>query len=352
METVMDNDRPSTFGAEALTLIARFHGVGADASQIVHRSGKPAAEFGLADLARAARELGLRARPINVAAERFHTLPLPAAARHRDGHFLVLARLDGERALIHDVRHARPTLVPISELEETLTGELVLVTRRRALLDGAQRFSLRWFIPAILRHRRLLGEVLLASFFIQLFALITPLFFQVMIDKVLVHQGRTTLHVLAIGLLAVSVFDVLLNALRTYVFSHTTSRIDVVLGSRLFDHLTRLPVSYFKARRVGDTVARVRELDTIREFITGSSVTLLIDLLFTVVFFAVLFVYNVTLALVVLGSIPCYVLLSAAVTPALRDRVQEKFRHGAENQAFIVESVTGMDTVKAMAVEP
>ena len=339
-------------GPEALALVARFHGVAAEPAQIRHNAGKGDSGLDIPDLVRAARQLGLRARSVNLAPSRLADMPLPAVVRHRDGHFLVLARVDGERALIHDPVNGRPDTVDINRVDAILSGDCILVTRRDTIFDASQRFSIRWFLPAIRKHRRLLGEVLVASLFIQLFALITPLFFQVMIDKVLVHQGRTTLHVLAIGLLAVSLFDVLLNALRTYVFSHTTSRIDVILGARLFHHLTHLPVSYFTARRVGDTVARVRELDTIREFITGSSVTLIIDLLFTVVFLAVLFLYNVTLALVVLATLPCYALLSVLITPALRARIQEKFRRGAENQAFIVESVTGMDTLKSMAVEP
>ncbi|MBK1674303.1 type I secretion system permease/ATPase [Ectothiorhodospira shaposhnikovii] len=348
----MDESLFKDHGPEVLSLIARFHGISADPVQIRHRSGEGSGPLEVAQIVRAARDLGLRARAIRPAISELARLPLPAVARHKDGHYLVLARVEGDNALIHDVRIGRPIQLSLEDLETQLSGELVLVTRREALLDTTQRFGLRWFVPVIMRHKRLLGEVLLASLFIQLFALITPLFFQVMIDKVLVHEGRSTLHVLAIGLLAVSLFDVLLNILRSYVFSHTTSRIDVVLAARLFDHLSRLPISYFKARRVGDTVARVRELDTIREFITGSSVTLVIDLLFTVVFFAVLFLYNTTLALVVLASIPCYVLLSVAITPALRVRIEEKFRRGAENQAFIVETVTGMDTLKSMAVEP
>jgi ATP-binding cassette, subfamily B, bacterial HlyB/CyaB len=348
----MDETPVPDCGPEVLTLVARYHGVSADAAQIRHRSGQGGEPLEISHLVRAARELGLRARAVSSCGAGLGRLPLPAVARHRDGHYVVLARVEGDKALLHDVRVGRPVQLSLEELDARLTGELVLITRRGMLFDASQRFGLRWFLPVIARHRRLLGEVLLASLFIQLFALITPLFFQVMIDKVLVHEGRSTLHVLAIGLLAVSLFDVLLNALRTYVFSHTTSRIDVVLASRLFDHLNRLPISYFKARRVGDTVARVRELDTIREFITGSSVTLVIDLLFTVVFFAVLFLYSTTLALVVLASIPCYVLLSLAITPPLRARIEEKFRRGAENQAFIVESVTGMDTLKSMAVEP
>ncbi|TGG91130.1 type I secretion system permease/ATPase [Natronospirillum operosum] len=337
---------------EALALVARFHGVAADAEQIRHTIGKPEQTYELADVVQAARQLGLKARSFRARVDQLQQLPLPALALHQSGHLLIIARTDGDKVLVHDVQTGQPDTLALDSLADQLTGDLILVSRQQTLFDTAQRFSLKWFLPSILKHKNLLKQVLLASLFVQLFALITPMFFQVMIDKVLVHEGRTTLHVLAIGLLAVSAFDVLLNGLRTYVLSHTTSRIDVVLGSKLFSHLTKLPVSYYKARRVGDTVARVRELDTIREFITGSSVTLIIDVLFTFVFFAVLFLYNVTLALVVLASIPCYVLLSAIITPVLRSRVQDMFRRGADNQAFVVESVTGMDTLKAMAVEP
>lgn len=157
------------------------------------------------------------------------------------------------------------------------------------------KFDISWFIPAIIKHKKLLTEVLVASFFIQLFALITPLFFQVIIDKVLVHRGLTTLDVLAIGLLAISVFDVILNGLRTYLLSHTTNRVDVTLGASLFKHLVSLPINYFQTRQVGTTVARVRELETIRNFITGSALTLIIDLFFTFVFFAVMYYYSPTL---------------------------------------------------------
>ncbi len=348
----MDVTPGACLGPEALCLVARFHGLAADPSQVRHRSGRGHRGFEPADLLRAARELGLRARIIHSPCDELARLPLPAVARHRDGHYLVLARADAAQLLLHDLRLGRPQQVSADVAATQLSGDVILLARRGLLAVSSARFGLRWFLPVIARHRALLVDVLVASLFIQLFALITPLFFQVMIDKVLVHQGRSTLHVLAIGLLAVSLFEVLLSLLRNYVFSHTGSRIDVVLSARLFDHLLHLPVSYFKARRVGDTVARVRELDTIREFLTGSSVTLVIDLLFTLVFLAVLFFYSTTLALVVLASIPCYVLLSLAVTPLLRARTAEKFRLGAENQAFIVESITGMDTLKSMAVEP
>jgi len=169
---------------------------------------------------------------------------------------------------------------------------------------------------------------------------------------VLVHRGLSTLEVLVVGLALISVFDATLSGLRTYLFSHTSNRIDVELGSRIFRHLLRLPLAYFEARRVGDSVARVRELETIRQFLTSSSITLVLDLVFAGVFLGVMFVYSAALAWVVVAALPLYALLSLGTTPAFRMRLDEKFRRGAENQAFLVESVTGIETIKAMAVEP
>lgn len=191
----------------------------------------------------------------------------------------------------------------------------------------------------MVKYRKLFSEVLLASFFIQIFALLSPLFFMVIIDKVLTHRGLTSLDVLIFALIVVSVFEVLLGGLKTYIFSHTTNRIDVELGTQLFKHLMRLPISYFGVRKVGQTVARVRELENVRNFITGSGLTLVVDLAFTFVFIAVMYFFSSTLTWIVIGSIPCYILVSAIVTPVLRKRVEEKFQRGAENQAFLVESI-------------
>ncbi len=166
------------------------------------------------------------------------------------------------------------------------------------------------------------------------------------------HRAQTTLDVLVVGLLTVSVFETVLGVLRTYLFAHTTNRIDVELGARLFHHLLALPMAYFQSRRVGDSVARVRELENIRNFLTSSALTLVIDLLFTVVSLAVMFLYSPLLTAIVLGSFPFYIAISAGATPLFRRRLDEKFRRGAENQAFLVESVTGIETLKAMAVEP
>jgi subfamily B ATP-binding cassette protein HlyB/CyaB len=228
----------------------------------------------------------------------------------------------------------------------------VLITSRATLAGELAKFDFSWFVPAIVKYRALLGQVLLISLFLQLFALVSPLFFQVVMDKVLVHHGLTTLDVLVVGLLVVVVFESVLNGLRSYVFSHTTSRIDVELGARLFRHLLQLPLGYFQSRRVGDSVARVRELENIRSFLTGNAISVLLDVVFSGLFIAVMLFYSVPLTLIVLTSVPLYAVLSLSVVPVLRRRLDAKFARGAENQAMLVETVTGIQTVKAGALEP
>lgn len=342
-------------GAVSLVMIARLHGIAADPFQLQHEFA-PDNEFGLTEILLAAKKLGLKATAVKGNAERLSKTPLPAiaVARNTAGKrcFIVIARVDGDKVLVQSPEVGRPETLSLAELSARWSGKLLLFASRASVAGQIAKFDFTWFVPAIVKYRKLLGEVLLVSLVLQVLALITPLFFQVVMDKVLVHRGFTTLDVVAIGLAAVMLFEVTLTTLRTYVFSHTTSRIDVELGARLFRHLLTLPLSYFQSRRVGDSVARVRELENIRSFLTGNAVTLLLDLLFSVVFVAVMAYYSGWLTLIVLASIPCYVMLSVFFTPALRSRLNEKFNRSAENQAFLVETISGIDTVKAMAVEP
>ncbi|MEW6642684.1 MAG: type I secretion system permease/ATPase [Pseudomonadota bacterium] len=343
------NDNPDS-GLASLVLLLRFHGIAAEAEQIRHRLG--GAAVGASDMIRCAREMNLKARVIKTSWDRLGAAALPAIAERMDGTFLILGRVVDDKVLIQDPLNGRPQLISRTEFEAVWAGQLVVMARRASLAELARRFDIGWFLQAMHKYRALLGEVLVASFFLQVFALITPLFFQVVIDKVLVHRGITTLDVLVIGLIAVSVFETLLGGLRTYVFAHTTNRIDVELGARLFRHLLALPIAYFEARRTGDSVARVRELENIRNFLTGSALTLVVDLVFTVVFLAVMFDYTPLLTWIVVASFPFYVAVSAGATPVFRRRLDEKFNRGAENQAFLVESVSAVETLKAMAVEP
>jgi subfamily B ATP-binding cassette protein HlyB/CyaB len=270
----------------------------------------------------------------------------------KDGRFLIVGKVTDEGALVQIPSVGRPQILKRAEFEYDWTGRIVLMARRASLADLGRRFDVSWFLQAMHKYRRLLGEVLIASFFLQLFGLVTPLFFQVVTDKVLTHRGYTTLDVLVLGLITVSIFETVLGALRTYVFSHTTNRIDVELGTRLFRHLIALPIGYFESRRTGDSVARVRELENIRNFLTSSALTLVIDIFFTFVFLAVMFYYSAALTWIVVGSFPFYIALSVSVTPAFRRKLDNKFSRGAENQAFLVESVSAIQTLKAMAIEP
>ncbi|MEA3234451.1 type I secretion system permease/ATPase [Pseudomonas mosselii] len=339
-------------GLICLLMLARFHNVAASGEQLAHEFTDGQQAFATPQILLAARKLGLKAKRVETRAERLAQTPLPAIAADREGGFFIIARLDQGKVLIQDPRAERPEVIDLATLEQRWSGELLLV-RSEALAPGeSSRFDFTWFIPAIVKHRKLLGEVTLVSFVLQIFALLTPLFFQVVMDKVLVHHGLTTLDVIAIGLLGIMLFESALSGLRSFVFAHTASRIDVELGSRLFHHLIHLPLAYFQARRVGDSVARVRELENIRNFLTGNAITLVMDVLFSVVFIAVMFYYSGWLTLVVVASLPLYALVSLLITPLLRQRLQDSFNRGAENQAFLVETVNGIDTLKSMAVEP
>ncbi len=337
-------------GLQCLALLLRFHQVSVDPAQIAHQFSGGA--VGVLEMLRCAKQLKLKARVVRESWTGLAKLSLPGIIERRDGSFAIVGKVGTDDVLVHDPAVNRPQVVKRAEFEESWTGRIVLMTRRASLSDLARRFDVTWFLQAMHKYRRLLGEVLIASFFLQLFALVTPLFFQVVTDKVLAHRGYTTLDVLVFGLITVSIFETVLGALRTYVFSHTTNRIDVELGARLFRHLIALPIAYFEARRAGDSVARVRELENIRNFLTSSALTLVIDLGFTFVFLAVMFYYSPFLTWIVVGSFPFYVAISAGVTPIFRERLDKKFDRGAENQAFLVESVNAIQTLKAMAIEP
>jgi subfamily B ATP-binding cassette protein HlyB/CyaB len=328
----------------------RFNGIGAAPEQIWHRCG--GLPIDASGMLRCAKELGLKARALRTGWARLVRSPLPAIAGLKDGGFLLVAKAADEKVIVQSPSAAAPALMTRSEFEAIWDGSLLLMTRRAGLAELGRPFDVTWFLGAIHKYRHMLGEVLIASFFLQMFALVSPLFFQVVIDKVLVHRSLGTLDVIVIGLVAIAAFETVLGALRTYLFAHTTNRIDVELGARLFRHLLALPIAYFQARRVGDSVARVRELENIRNFLTSSALTLVIDLFFTFVFLLVMFLYSPLLTAIVVASFPFYIGISAGATPLFRRRLDEKFRRGAENQAFLVESVTGIETLKAMAVEP
>lgn len=335
----------------ALAFALNMLGLPADAEQMRHALGITGATSET-DLVRAARRFPAKVRAITSRYDRLERTSAPMLAELDEGNWIVVARVDADKVLLLDPCRGTPELVAREDFTSRWSGRLILLTRRARDVGLAGAFGIGWFVKAVSKYRKPLVEVLVASLFIQVFGLLAPLFFQLVVDKVLVHRGLATLEVLAAGLVFLSLFEVVLTGIRTWLFAHTANRIDVELGARLFRHLVSLPMAYFSARRVGDTVARVRELEQIRQFLTSSALTLCIDLVFGVVFIAVLLMYSPTLTLIVVGSIPFYVLVSVVASPIFRRRIDEKFRRGAENQSFLVESISGIETVKAMALEP
>lgn len=338
-------------GIIALTMILAYYEVSADPRQISRAFNTDGSKISLVQLVSAAKHYGLKARAVTTNIEKLSKLSLPAIAQDKGGNYFIVAAIRKGKVLIQRPGSA-PDNITLEKLSHIWSGSLLLITRRASLISEELAFGLRWFATVVKKYKSLMGEVLVASSFLHLFALATPIFFQVVIDKVLVHQSFTTLDILMIGLLTISGFEVLLGYLRTYTLSHTTSRIDVQLGAKLFRHLLALPISYFESRPTGQTVARVRELENVREFLTSSALTVTIDLFFTIITIGVMWFFSPELTLIVIATIPFFALLSITVTPELRRRVEEQFQHGATNQSFLVEGVAGVETLKAMAVEP
>ncbi len=339
---------------QSLLMMASFHGIAADEAQLRH-------EFGSEPIDRqalllAARHLGLSARLVSQPRDRLDKAPLPAIGFDAEGQAFIAARLDTSVAGAPKVLIQRPgeppAVLTLDAFCAMWSGELVLMTSQANFAGDLAKFDFSWFVPAVVKYRRLLGEILLVSLTLQLIGLVTPMFFQVVMDKVLVNHAMKTLNVVAIGLVAANVFEALLSGIRTWVFAHTSSKMDVELGARLFRHLLALPMAYFQSRRVGDSVARIRELENIRSFLTGNAMTLVLDLAFSVVFMGVMLWYSAKLTLIVALSIPVYLAISLFFTPTIRARLNDKFAKSSENQSFLVETLTGIDTVKALAVEP
>jgi len=314
------------------------------------------------DLVEAAEKLGLQLRHIETTWNSLRQLGFPALMQWRDqpedgnggmaaalSRWVVLYGVKGDRLIIADPLNPDQTCVTVPRvLAETVwDGHLWQVE----LVQKQDRFNLGWFLPAVWKYRALLSEVLLASFTLQLLGLTTPVITQVIIDKVMVQGSISTLQVMAIALLAVAFFEAFLGMLRLFIFTHTARRLDLSLSAQLFRHLMRLPLSYFEARRVGDTVARVQELENIRQFLTGTALTVVLDSIFAVLYLVIMVYYSVPLTLWALAVIPFFAILTLVATPILRNWLNETFNRSADSQSFLVETITGIQAVKAHTAE-
>jgi subfamily B ATP-binding cassette protein HlyB/CyaB len=348
---------PAEAAVTAVAALARLRGLPAERADLRHQAGigPGAPALDLPALLRLAAAAGLDARVRRVGRRGLAGVAFPAIAEMRDGGFALVARADGARVLLLGADD-RPDQRTRAEFDAAWTGRLVTATvaadRAGSAGPAPVRLGLRSFLPALGAHRGLLAQVLAASLFLQIFGLATPLFSMVVIDKVLASGSVGTLDVLVIGLALMAVFEASLGLLRGLLLAHGTGRLDAELGARLFDHLTALPLAYFESRPAGALVARVKELESIRAFLTGPGLTVLLDLAFAVVFLAVMWGFSPALTVTVLGVVALLALLHAAVAPALRRRMVDRFAKGADAQAFLVEAVQGVEALKSLAAEP
>ncbi len=296
-----------------------------------------------------AEMMGLNAQLVGVPASAIGRLQAPAMVQWQDS-FALLYSIS-ERELVIAVPEMGIIRRKPADFIETWgeRGEVLLLKQTQQTPQA--RFGLSWFIPEVQKHRRVLIEVFIASFFVQLFALANPLMIQVIIDKVIIQKSIDTLHVLGVLLLALAVFEALLTSLRTYLFVDTTNRIDMALGSEIIDHLLRLPLRYFEKRPVGELATRINELENIRSFLTGTALTVVLDAIFSVIYIVVMFFYSWLLTLVALATIPLFILLAVVASPLIRRQLRVKAERNAETQSYLVEVVSGIQTVKAQNME-
>jgi len=336
----------------SLEVVGQLNQIAIDSRNIIKEHALEDKEPCIKELTRIAKKEGFKASLKTLPIEKIvDNYPLPAIALKKDNSFLTIIKANKEQkeVLVYDTTQKQPYLISYEQYNELTTNQTIVLKQK--MFSEQIKFGFGWFFNQILQYKPAISEVLIAAFIIQLFGLVSPLFTQVILDKVLVHRSMSTLDVLAFAFFAVTIFELILNLVRNYIFAHTTSKIDAKLGSKLFNHLVALPLVYFEKRKVGNIIARVRELDQIRDFIANKSVTLMLDILFSGVFVAVMFLYSVKLTFIVLGFVFLIAVINLLITPMLRTRLEEKFQMGAASNSYLVEAVTGVQTVKSLALE-
>lgn len=351
-ENCMKNNIQS--GLFCAAVAAKLHGNPISMEQVKHHFSRESGRLQPIELARIFQEIGFKVQPVNKELSQVKPGFFPIVAELKDGDFILLGAKneEEEKVFVQRSGQARGAWITIEQLRPELSGQVLLLKKQQAGQGGAEQFGLGWFLRSARKYWSVLRDCLLASFFVQVFGLLSPLVFMVVIDKVLSNNSLSTLDVLVFALVVVSLFEILLNGLRTYLMSHTANRIDLTLGVQLFKHLMSLPLSYFESRQVGDTIARMKELENVRRFITGSGLMLLLDLFFLVVFLSVMFLFSPFLSLLVVVTLPFLFGASFFLTPLLRRKLEDRYAAGAGKQSFLVEILAGMETIKANAAEP
>jgi len=304
------------------------------------------------NLKKIAKEYKYNTQLLQPAAEELREVPVPAIVKFKNGTYAMLGINTDESVFFLDATRDKPVAMPMSQFLKVWTGEVMTFSPKLTWAGIRRRYNLDWFYSVIFHYKRSLGEVAMASFFLQTMGIMMPLFTQVVIDKVVGNDGFSTLTVLGVSMVVFCLIQAIINGLRTYLLAHTTNKLDAILGTRLFRHLISLPVPYYEHRRVGDTLMRVSALNSVREFLTGTTLTTILDAFFSIVFIAMMLYYSVTLTFIALVVIPLYILQNLWAFPIYQKKIEAVWRTGSARQSFLVEAVTGMQTIKALAIEP
>jgi ATP-binding cassette subfamily B protein len=293
--------------------------------------------------------LNINAQLAQIPASSLHRLSAPAMIRWQ-GNYALLYHIS-EKEIVLAVPEVGILHQTAEQVGEVLGEMFEVLLMQPSTSDPSEKFSIWWFLPSLARYKKVLTEVFVASFFVQLFGLGNPILTQVVIDKVLGQRSIDTLNVLGVFMILVALFEALLTSLRTYLFVDTTNRIDLTLGSQVIDHLFRLPLQYFDVRRVGDIAGRVNELANIRQFVTGTALTVVLDALFSVIYVAVMLKYSIVLTFVSVATVPFFTVLIIFVSPIVRRLLLIRAERYADAQSYLVETLNGIQTVKAQNIE-
>ncbi len=339
-------------GLIALDAVAKINRINIDMRSVVREFALSDKEIELEELLLIMKKYKFKAKVKELPlAEIIQKYPLPAIIIKKDGTYDVILKANKEdkRVLVYSVIENKTLDLTYEDFKESFCNKFIILSHK--LINSQIKFGFKWFFNEILTYQQVISEVMLGSFIVQLFGLVTPLFTQVILDKVIVHRSIVTLDVLAFAFVVVMIFELLLNFSRKYIFLHTACKIDAKLGAKLFRHLFLLPFTYFENRKVGNIVTRVRELDQIREFITNKSISVILDVFFSFVFVFMMFLYSPLLTFTVIIFVAIIAIIYLIVTPEFRSRLENKFQMGAQSNSYLVESVTGIQTIKSLAVE-
>ena len=340
-------------GIACLIAIAKYYNIPADYRQLERAYVLQEGSVDFTTLVRAARELKLKARKYEGLQEAdLDKLVYPVLIKLHSGRSIVITTIrEGNIYVLDPVFSQQPVKIDRYKLLMDWTGDAILFTRRYELERKKGQFGFKWFLPVVSKYVPFLRSVLFLSLLLQLLGLASPIFVQNIIDKVLVHRAADALDILVLGMIICTIFQNGMLTLRSYLFTNICSKMDVALSARLFKNVTALPVSYFQKWQVGDVVSRTGELETLRSFLTGNSLMIVLDIVFAVVYFVVMFFYSRVLSIVVLVMIPAFVILNLIAAPIFKRMINDKFLIGSENRSFLIEAITGIHTVKSSSIE-